>query len=41
MDRKILQCIAIGYCVAVLVVTAWFWSRQVQSVVELLRLAYG
>jgi hypothetical protein len=31
----------VGYCVAVLSAAAWFWARQVHSVVELLRLAYG
>jgi hypothetical protein len=41
MRAQTRQWIAIGYCTAVLVVAAWFWSRQIHSVVELLRLAYG
>jgi hypothetical protein len=41
MSRKTLQRIAVGYAVLVLVGAAWFWTRQVQSVIELLRLAYG
>ncbi|HEX7036509.1 MAG TPA: hypothetical protein VF210_12075 [Pseudomonadales bacterium] len=41
MSRKSLQRIALGYCILVLAVAIWFWSRQVQSVIDLLRLAYG
>lgn len=41
MSRKSLQRIALGYCILVLVAAIWFWSRQVQSVIDLLRLAYG
>jgi hypothetical protein len=36
-----LQRIAVVYCVVVLAAAAWFWSRQVESVLELLRMAYG
>lgn len=39
--QKALQRIAVGYAVAVLAGAAWFWTLQVQSVIELLRLAYG
>jgi hypothetical protein len=38
---KALRWIAVGYCAAVLAVAVWFWARQVHSVIELLRLAYG
>lgn len=41
MSRKLLQRIAVGYCLLVLAGTLWFWGRQVQSVIELLRIAYG
>jgi len=41
MNRKTLQRLAVGYCAVVLVAAAWYWTRQVQSVIELLRLAYG
>lgn len=41
MRRKLLQVVALGYCGVVLVVAAWFWSQQVQSVIDLLRIAYG
>ena len=41
MSRKTLQRVAVGYGVLVLAAAAWFWARQVQSVIELLRLAYG
>jgi D-alanyl-lipoteichoic acid acyltransferase DltB (MBOAT superfamily) len=41
MSRKILQSVAVVYCAAVLVAALWFWSRQVNSVIELLRIAYG
>ena len=39
--RDWLQRIAIAYCAAVLAGAVWFWSLQVQSVIELLRMAYG
>lgn len=41
MSRKLLQRIAVGYCLVVLAGAAWFWTLQVQSVIELLRIAYG
>ncbi len=41
MSRKVLQRIAVAYCLAVLAGAAWFWTLQVQSVLELLRMAYG
>lgn len=41
MSRKTLQRVAVGYCTIVLLAAAWYWTRQVQSVIELLRLAYG
>lgn len=41
MKRKTLQGVAVVYCVVVLAAAAWFWSRQVESVIELLRIAYG
>ncbi|MEQ8857452.1 MAG: hypothetical protein RIC56_02285 [Pseudomonadales bacterium] len=41
MSRKLLQVLALGYCAAVLAVAAWFWAQQVQSVIDLLRIAYG
>jgi hypothetical protein len=40
-SRRTLQRIAVGYAVAVLAGALWFWTLQVQSVIELLRLAYG
>lgn len=41
MSRKTLQHIAIVYCAGVVAGAIWFWSLQVQSVIELLRIAYG
>ena len=41
MSRRMLQRIAIVYCAAVVAGAIWFWSLQVHSVIELLRLAYG
>lgn len=41
MSRKMLERLAVGYCVLTLAVAAWFWTKQVQSVIELLRIAYG
>lgn len=41
MSRKTLQVIAVAYCLGVLGVGSWFWIRQIQSVIELLRIAYG
>jgi hypothetical protein len=41
MSRKLLQRLAVGYCALVLAGALWFWSLQVQSVIDLLRLAYG
>lgn len=41
MSRRILQKAAVTYCAAVLVAAVWFWSRQINSVIELLRIAYG
>lgn len=41
MSRKNLQRIAIAYGAAVLAGALWFWTLQVQSVIELLRIAYG
>jgi hypothetical protein len=41
MSRNALQRIAVCYSILVLAGALWIWSRQVQSVIELLRLAYG
>lgn len=41
MSRKTLEKVAVAYCLLVLAGAAWFWSRQVESVIELLRIAYG
>ena len=41
MSRRLLQRLAIAYCAAVLGGAIWFWTLQVQSVIDLLRLAYG
>lgn len=41
MIRKPPQRLAVGYCVVVLIAAAWYWARQLHSVIELLRLAYG
>ena len=35
------QVIATVVCVIVLSILAWFWSEQVQEVIEMLELAYG
>ena len=35
------QSIATVVCVIVLATLAWFWSEQVQEVIEMLELAYG
>lgn len=41
MRGRNLQWLAVAYCTGVLALAAWFWARQVHSVIELLRLAYG
>lgn len=41
MSRKALERVAVGYSALVLVAAIWFWTRQIQSVIELLRIAYG
>lgn len=41
MSRKNLERLALAYCLLVLGAAGWFWARQVGSVLELLRLAYG
>ena len=35
------QTVAIVFCVVVLGSLAWFWSEQIQEVIEMLELAYG
>ncbi len=39
--RRRLQRLLVIYAGAVLLAAGWFWIRQIESVVELLRLAYG
>ena len=41
MNRRRLERLALGGSVLVLVAAAWFWGLQVESVLELLALAYG
>jgi ABC-type uncharacterized transport system permease subunit len=41
MGGKVLEMLALVYCLAVLLAAGWFWSRQIGSVIELLRIAYG
>lgn len=41
MKRNSLQWLAVAYGTVVLLAAAWFWSRQVESVIDLLRIAYG
>ncbi|MDZ7671072.1 MAG: hypothetical protein U5Q16_17230 [Gammaproteobacteria bacterium] len=41
MSRKALEKLALAYCAVVLAAAVWFWSRQINSVIELLRIAYG
>ena len=40
-DPRFLQRISAVFCSAVLLAAAWFWTAQVASVIETLRLAYG
>lgn len=41
MNKSILEKLAIGFGAVVIVVALWFWGTQVQSVIELLEMAYG
>ena len=41
MNKKTLERAAFGFAAVVIAAAAWFWSRQVGDVIELLRLAYG
>ena len=41
MSKGLLEKLAIGFGVVVIVVALWFWGTQIQSVIELLEMAYG
>ena len=41
MSKGLLEKLAIGIGVVVSVVALWFWGTQIQSVIELLEMAYG
>ncbi len=41
MNAKTLEKIAVTGSVLILLAAAWFWSGQVQSVLDLLEMAYG
>ena len=41
MNVKLLEKVAVGISAAILLAAAWFWSGQIQSVLELLEMAYG
>ena len=41
MNKGILEKLAIGLSVVIIVTALWFWGTQVQSVIELLEMAYG
>jgi len=40
-SNKYRQGTAVTFCVIVLTTLAWFWSEQIQEVIEMLELAYG
>ena len=40
-SNKYRQASAVIFCVIVLTTLAWFWSEQIQEVIEMLELAYG
>ena len=41
MNKGVLEKLAIGFGTVVIVTALWFWGTQVQSVIELLEMAYG
>ena len=41
MNVKLLEKVAAAVSVAILLTAIWFWSGQIQSVLELLEMAYG
>jgi hypothetical protein len=41
MSKTLLERIAVGTSVFVLVCAIWFWSGQINDVLETLKLAYG
>lgn len=41
MNKGVLEKLAIGFGIVVIVTALWFWGTQVQSVIELLEMAYG
>lgn len=41
MKKRVLERAVFGFAAVVITAAAWFWSRQVGDVIELLRLAYG
>ena len=40
-SNKHQQSVAVVFCVIVLTTLTWFWSEQIQEVIEMLELAYG
>ena len=41
MKKSTLERVVFSFAAVVIATAAWFWSRQVGDVIELLRLAYG
>ncbi|MDA1075459.1 MAG: hypothetical protein O3A63_11960 [Proteobacteria bacterium] len=41
MNRKLLEKLALGICVGVFVIAAWFWIGQIIDVNEMLDMARG
>ena len=41
MRKKTLERAVFGFATVVIAAALWFWIRQVGSVIDLLRLAYG
>jgi len=41
MSRRTLERLLFAFSAGVLGLAAWFWARQVQDVIELLRMASG
>ena len=41
MNTKVLEKIALIGSLTILAAAAWFWSGQIQNVLELLEMAYG
>ncbi len=41
MSKNVLEKVAFVFATVVIVSAVWFWSLQIESVLELLEMAYG